>query len=74
MTDEEFAALKADVAERNDRLAEMREVKEAKTEELEGIKADIRTLQKETDPLETQLRTEDRNRAGRHMDEIGLGG
>lgn len=78
MTDEEFAALQAEVETRNAALAEMRKTKDEKVAaleaELEPLRAEIKTLQAETDPLEEQLREEDRRRAGRGMDTIGLGG
>lgn len=74
MTDEEFAALEADVAARNGQLATLREDKESRTAELESVKAEIQTLQKETDPLETKLREETSRRNGTPMATIGLGG
>lgn len=75
MTDEEFAALEADVAERNDKLADLRGQKETAGEVFDALKAEIRTLQKETDPLETKLREEtSRRRGGPAAATIGLGG
>lgn len=73
MSDEEFAALEADVAARNEQLATLREDKESRTAELESVKAEIQALQKETDPLEVKLREEDSRRGGRPMETIGLG-
>lgn len=74
MSDEEFAALEADVASRNDKLADLRGQKETAADLLESVKAEIQTLQKETDPLETKLREENSRRNGTPMATIGLGG
>ena len=75
MKDEEYAALKADVASRNEKLATMRKDKEAKVEGLETLKAQIRDIQKATDPLEVRLREEtSRRRGGPAAATIGLGG
>lgn len=75
MNDEEFAALEAEVADRNEKLAILREDKESRVAELESVKDEIRALQKETDPLETKLREENsRRRGGPPAATIGLGG
>lgn len=75
MTDEEYAALQADVASRNEQLAILREDKDSRAAELEEVRDEIRALQKETDPLEVKLREETSRRAGTtSTDTIGLGG
>lgn len=75
MTDEEYAALEKDVAERNAKLAAWREEKDGLAEEIDVLRSQIRDLQKATDPLEVKLREETSRRAGTtSTDTIGLGG
>ena len=75
MKDEEYAALKKDVADRNVKLSALRDKKDGLGNEADVLKSQIIDMQKATDPLEIKLREETSRRAGTtSADKIGLGG